>query len=154
MACEKIEQCMLGVTCDQLGGFIDCATDEGICIGECVLDVDCAELPNLLQNNPCVTACQGGQGGAGGGETCQSCAQANCGPEVLACLQDNTCSDFLTCVQACDPADPTCFTDCAAANAGPETQALADCACNNCSGSCPCAGTGAGGAGMGGAGGT
>lgn len=148
MACQKIEQCdIMNVTCGQFMMFVDCESDLGICIGECVLDVECAELPSLLQNNPCVTACQGGQGGAGGGGDCLSCATGSCLTQAAACLDDPACALFVECAQNCPQGDDACLLTCAANNPSPATQALADCACNNCAGSCPCPGTGVGGAG-------
>jgi hypothetical protein len=156
MACVKLDQCMLGVTCEQLSGFIDCETEQGVCIGECVLAVDCAELLNLPQSD-CVAACQGGQGGAGGGGDCLGCTQNSCPQELFACAGDNgPCAAFLTCAQACAPGDDACLLTCAADNPSPATTTLVDCSCANCAGSCPCSGTGvggAGGAGQGGAGG-
>jgi hypothetical protein len=150
MACAKLDQCMLGVTCEQLSGFIDCETEQGVCIGECVLAVDCAEILDLPQS-PCVAACQGGQGGAGGGGSCVDCASANC--DVASCFGDPACMAFLSCAQGCAQGDDACLLACADSNPGPGTTTFVDCTCASCADSCPCPGTGAGGAGGNGAGG-
>jgi len=85
-----------------------------------------------------------------GASACENCRNVNCVNVVTSCINNASCNTLLKCVDACS--DPTCVTNCIAANpAGAEDyDLLRYCSCEgNCSAECSnmCAATGTGGAG-------
>lgn len=159
--CAKGDMCGFGL-CDQFG--VDCTNPPAQltpCIQDCIIAASCEDLAKAANqdfNTPfgaCFGACQNGSssstgtGGAGGGsgaggappQSCQNCAQQNCGAEVQSCFGDfgSGCPQWLQCLQGCNNnPTPQCAFDCDAAhmNAKAKYEAIYACTCSKCTDSC------------------
>ena len=150
VACGFMGAC--GIAGSVLGIDLDqCADMRATCSAACLIQADCGAIASLAGNMPdqalsdCLGQCSG---------PCIGCAQASCGVEATACLNDQTqvCPGFVSCAANCPDGDGACVTACAAANDNQLTQDLVACVTTACPMECGLGG-GVGGGGQGGQGG-
>jgi hypothetical protein len=141
-ACAKVDMCSgFPGGCGLLG--VDCNDPQADCPASCINAADCDAITSLIGQNPdptlsgCLDACDLGGGGAGGGGgggsqiQCGICTFQNC---QGTCMGVQACTDYVQCAANCS--DPTCEQQCLTDNPSPESTAMSQCVCNNCSADC------------------
>jgi hypothetical protein len=125
----------------------DCTDPQAECVGDCIVDAECATIVTLATDNPdpalsaCIGACL---------PDCLGCVTSSCGGDLTDCNAEPVCQDFIMCAVACPEGDGACVNQCAVDNPSAETTAVLDCAATNCSSECLGGAGGAGGSGGGG----
>ena len=135
--CTSAADCVSGWYCasTQNGRICRCFPSGQDCGG---LDKNCDGIVSSYA--PCSTPTPSDAGpqpppyDAGGTLSCQTCAQNQCGTETQTCLNDNTCMQFLRCVQNCSVIPSTCVSDCANTNNDQAVQDFLNCMTTNCAG--------------------